>query len=66
MNGLAVAGADNTARDYYLAEVIYGPNAFVEVAYGFTDFEDAMRRKLVRELSSQIIGRAQAQAEAEG
>ncbi|KQI72019.1 hypothetical protein AN191_07615 [Loktanella sp. 5RATIMAR09] len=66
VNGLAVAAADNTARDYYLAEVIYGPNAFLEVAYGFADFEDAMRRKLVRELSSQVIGRAQASAGVEG
>lgn len=58
VNGLAIADADNAARDYYQSEVVYGPGAFLEVAYGFEDFEDAMRRKLVRELSSQIIGRA--------
>ena len=66
VNGLAIAEPDNAARDYYLAEVVHGPNAFLEVAYGFTDFEDAMRRKLVRELSSQIIGRTQAREGAEG
>jgi hypothetical protein len=66
VNGLAIAAPDNAARDYYLAEVVHGPNAFLEVAYGFPDFEDAMRRKLVRELSSQIIGRTQAREGAEG
>ena len=61
VNGLAIAGSDNAVQTYYEAEVIRGPNAFVEVAAGFSDFEDAMRRKLVRELSSQIIGRMQMQ-----
>jgi hypothetical protein len=66
VNGLAIAEPDNAARDYYRDEVIYGPNAFLEVAYGFADYEDAMRRKLVRELSAQIIGRAAAVEGAEG
>jgi len=33
-----------------------GPSAFVEVAEGFDDYEETMRRKLVRELLSQMIG----------
>ena len=59
VNGLAIAGSDASVLRYYETEVIRGPTAFVEVANGFEDFEDAMRRKLVRELSAQIIGRMQ-------
>ena len=59
VNGLAIAGSDASVLRYYETEVIRGPTAFVEVANGFEDFEDAMRRKLVRELSAQIIGRTQ-------
>lgn len=40
--------------DYYRADLIHGPGAFVEVARGFRDMERAMRRKLLRELQLQI------------
>jgi hypothetical protein len=36
--------------DYYQAFVLRGPDAFVETANGFADFEAAMVRKLKREL----------------
>ncbi len=35
---------------YFRAEVIQGPDAFVEVALGFDEFEAAMVRKLLKEL----------------
>ncbi len=35
---------------YFRAEVIVGPDAFVETALGFDDYEAAMTRKLLREL----------------
>lgn len=35
---------------YFRAYVIVGPDAFVQTALGFEDFEDAMVRKLLREL----------------
>ncbi len=35
---------------YFRAEVITGPDAFVETALGFDDYEAAMTRKLLREL----------------
>nr|WP_174822792.1 DUF1194 domain-containing protein [Ruegeria lacuscaerulensis] len=35
---------------YFNAWVILGPNAFVEVALGFEAYEEAMTRKLIREL----------------
>ncbi|SMP12917.1 DUF1194 domain-containing protein [Shimia sagamensis] len=41
---------------YYKRELIRGPAAFVEVADGFDDFENAMRRKLSRELSVTVLG----------
>ncbi len=55
VNALAIGGAadlGDLAR-YYQAEVIQGPNAFVELARDYEDFERAMRRKLERE-----VGRA--------
>lgn len=41
---------------YYTRELIRGPDAFVEVADGFDGFENAMRRKLSRELSVTVLG----------
>ncbi|WP_271308675.1 DUF1194 domain-containing protein [Shimia sp. MMG029] len=56
-----VKAADFAARpgdmtEYYRRELIKGPDAFVETAKGFEDFENAMRRKLARELSVTVIG----------
>lgn len=57
-----VIGADNqnagdqrqaeigALSSYFRAEVIAGPDAFVETALGFDDYEAAMTRKLLREL----------------
>lgn len=39
---------------YFRAYVIDGPDAFVETALGFADFEAAMVRKLKRELQGQL------------
>ncbi|MEM1372967.1 MAG: DUF1194 domain-containing protein [Pseudomonadota bacterium] len=41
---------------YYHAHVIFGPGAFVETALGFSDFERAMKRKLLRELQGPVFG----------
>ena len=35
---------------YFRERVIQGADAFVEVALGFDDYADAMKRKLLREL----------------
>lgn len=43
---------------YFRANVIVGPDAFVQTALGFAAYEDAMVRKLKRELESLVIGRA--------
>ena len=42
---------------YYRTVLIRGPEAFIEVALGFEGFEEAMTRKLVRELQVMILGR---------
>lgn len=36
---------------YYHQEVIHGPGAFTEIAYGYGDYAEAMKRKLLRELA---------------
>ena len=41
---------------YFQAEIIQGPDAFVEVALGFEDYARAMKRKLLRELTTRPIG----------
>ena len=41
---------------YFHAEVIQGPDAFVEVALGFQDYTRAMKRKLLRELATLPLG----------
>ncbi len=60
VNGLAIIdGAPEGPRPlvpYYQREVLHGPLAFVEIARGFEDFADTMQRKLIREVSAQVIG----------
>ncbi len=41
---------------YFRARIIYGPDAFVEVAQGYEDYATAMSRKLLRELSTLPLG----------
>lgn len=62
VNGLVVdASILETRQDlitFFENELIRGPFAFVEVADGFESYEEAMRRKLIRELLSQMVGNA--------
>ena len=66
VNGLVIGadeqgGADHRQAEiaeltaYYQNEVIKGPDAFVEVALGFEDFENAMARKLLRETQTRAV-----------
>lgn len=41
---------------YFRFEVIQGPEAFAEVAAGYADYEDAMARKLLKELETMPMG----------
>lgn len=56
VNGLAIGGASRLIEDYYAAELIHGPGAFVEYAPSHQEFADTMRRKLERELRVIILG----------
>ncbi|MEJ6392344.1 DUF1194 domain-containing protein [Gymnodinialimonas sp. 2305UL16-5] len=56
VNGLAIGGASREIEQYFLAEVIHGPGAFVEYALNHSDFAETMRRKLERELRAMIFG----------
>jgi len=70
VNGLVVGADDVPGTDrrqaevadiwaYYTVRVIRGPDAFVEVAVGFRDFEAAMARKLLKELQTMAVGSVQ-------
>lgn len=67
INGLVIGSDDTVGRDerqmeimdlsaYYRRRVIHGPDAFIEVALGFEDYQRAMERKLLRELESLVFG----------
>lgn len=56
VNALAIGGATELPGliRYFETQVIKGPNAFVQEARDYDDFERAMRRKLVREVGRAI------------
>lgn len=66
INGLVIGADDPSSGDkryvqigelsaYYSAWVILGPGAFVETALGFEAYEEAMTRKLIRELDAMVL-----------
>ncbi len=60
VNGLVIEGADPDVLPYYQREIRRGPGAFVQVAGGYADYENAIRLKLLREISVRVIGAADA------
>ncbi|MFZ1661987.1 MAG: DUF1194 domain-containing protein [Paracoccaceae bacterium] len=56
VNGLPIGEHESFITDYYRAEVIRGTGAFVEPAPSEADYPRAIRRKLLKELSVQLIG----------
>ncbi len=58
VNGLAIGQHEAGLAAYYRAEVIRGRGAFVEEAPKQVDFPDAIRRKLLRELTEVVLGQA--------
>ncbi len=48
--------AEAALIEFYRTQVLHGPGAFLEVAQGFSDYQRAMRRKLIRELKPRAIG----------
>lgn len=64
INGLAVGEHEADIVQYYEGELIRGPGAFVELAPRQTDYPEAIRRKLLRELEGPMIGALTAQESA--
>jgi hypothetical protein len=58
VNGLAIEQHEADLYAYYGAEVIRGPGAFVELAERQEDFPQAIRRKLIRELTELVLGQS--------
>lgn len=56
VNALAIGEHEQGLTRYFRDEVIRGPGAFVEVAPRQTDYPQAIRRKLLRELEGPKIG----------
>lgn len=60
INGLLILdGRNQELIPYWRTYVIRGPEAFLETASGFEDYEAAMRRKLERELRALTLGWSQ-------
>ncbi len=57
INGLAIEGDVEDLTGYYGKHVIAGPNAFVMTANNFADYPARIRRKLLREVTKQIVAR---------
>jgi hypothetical protein len=70
VNGLVINAADFegelTLLDYFRREVLHGPGAFLEVAYGYGDYETAMRRKLRREVTARELSAVRGNGQAPG
>ncbi|MGE5540569.1 MAG: DUF1194 domain-containing protein [Gemmatimonas sp.] len=52
VNGLAIVNEEPFLEEFYRAEVMGGPGAFVAVVNDFEAFEEAVIAKMVREISS--------------
>lgn len=55
VNGLVIRGATPDPVAYYRRSVKHGPDAFVIVADGFSDYRAAMKEKLLREIGAQLV-----------
>lgn len=56
VNGLVIEGVEPGIADFYRAEVLRGPGAFLVIARSFDEFADAMAQKLFREVNGMILG----------
>lgn len=54
INGVTIGGSASLDA-WYLANVVGGPNSFLESAATFADFTTAIRSKLIREISNQEV-----------
>ncbi len=66
VNGLVVLSDDAQVDTYYREEVLKGPGAFLEKSFGYEGFQDAMSRKLLREINDLTIGQIPADHKSPG
>jgi len=57
VNGLVIKGAWPDPVEFYLSNVVRGDGAFLETTENFADYAEAIKRKLLRELTPQIAAR---------
>ena len=57
INGLVILGAWPDPAEFYLRNVVRGDGAFMETAANFADYANAIKRKLLRELTPQVAAR---------
>ncbi len=57
VNGLVIKGAWPDPVEYYLGNVVRGDGAFLETTENFADYAAAIKRKLLRELTPQLVAR---------
>jgi len=55
VNGLVIQGAQPDPVEYYRTNVIHGPGAFLAVARDFEDYRQVIKRKLLREIASDLV-----------
>ena len=55
VNGLAIEGSDDDLTNYYKDNVIAGPRAFVMTANNFDEYPRRIKRKLLREVTNQVV-----------
>ncbi len=54
INGLSIEGETSQLTEYYRDKVIAGPNSFVIPSFGFNDYPEKIRKKLIREVTKQV------------
>jgi len=54
VNAVVIDTGDDDLAEYFREHVITGGGAFVEIAHGFEDYPERIRKKLIRETSTQI------------
>ncbi len=57
INGLVIKGAWPDPVEFYLKNVVRGDGAFLETTENFADYAAAIKRKLLRELTPQLVAR---------
>ena len=54
VNALAIESGDEYLTGWFYENLIMGPGAFVFTAYGFEDYPEQIRRKLIREITKPL------------